>query len=150
MVSPTLCQNVSERIALHLRPFNFAIAHKPTKSLRGTLVNVNYHLPILKHIPCSGCPNAYVGQADQKLSVKEHKGAVRRRDGNVHCLSTGHALNWGRACVMKKGTIRHPRDFIEAWKIISACVTQCVTLDPGYRALRDNWRRRRQAHIPIS
>ncbi len=31
---------MSVLIARHLRHFNFFIAHKPTKSLRGTLVNV--------------------------------------------------------------------------------------------------------------
>ncbi len=33
-------KNVSKRIARHLRPFNFVIAHNPNKSLRRTLVNV--------------------------------------------------------------------------------------------------------------
>ncbi len=81
-------KNVSERIARHLRPFNFFIAHKPTKSLRGTLVNVKDPLPtpeqrnVVHHIPCSDRPNAYVDQTGRQLStrVKEHKGAVRRQD----------------------------------------------------------------------
>ncbi len=55
---------------------------EPTKTLRGTLVNVKDPLPTLKQrnvvhdIQCSDCPNDYMGQAGQKLStrVKEHKG----------------------------------------------------------------------------
>ncbi len=31
-------KNVSELIARRLRPFSFVVVHKPTKSLRGTLV----------------------------------------------------------------------------------------------------------------
>ncbi len=52
-------KNVSELIARRLRPFSFVIAHKPTKSFRGTLVNVKDALPTLKemnvvyHIPDS-------------------------------------------------------------------------------------------------
>ncbi len=44
-----------------------------------------------------------------------------------------------RASVVGKGTTKHTRDFIEAWNATSTCVNQCVTLDPGYRALRDYW-----------
>ncbi len=99
-------KNVSQLIALHLRPFNFFIAHKPTKSLRGTLVSVKAFLPtpeqrnVVYNMPCSECPNAYVGQTGQQLStrVKQHKGAVRRQDENsllaLHCPTTGHAFDW--------------------------------------------------------
>ncbi len=55
-------KNVSELIARHLHPFNFFIYHKPTKLLRGTLVNLKDPLPtpeqrnVVYHIPCSDCP----------------------------------------------------------------------------------------------
>ncbi len=108
------------------------------------------------HIPGSDGPTAYVGQTRRQLStrVKEHKGAVRRQDENfllaLHCLTTGHASDWDRASVIGKGTTKHARDFIKAWNTTSTCVNQCVTLDPGYRAIRDYWRRRRQGHPLIS
>ncbi len=137
---------------------SFFIAHKPTKSLRGTLVNVKDPLPtpeqrnVVNHIPGSDCPNAYVHQTGRQLSALgiEHKGAVRRQDENsllaLHCLMTGHAFDWDRAPVIGKGTTKHTRDIIEAWNTTSTCVNKCVTLDPGNRALRDYWRRRRQGH----
>ncbi len=138
-------KNVSELIARHVRPFNFFIAHKPTKSLRGTLVNVKNPLQTPKqwnvvcHIPCSDCPTG------RQLStrVKEHNGIVRRQDEHcplaLHCLTTDHAFDWGRASVIGKETTELTRDFIEAWNTTSTCVNHCVALDPGYRALRDYW-----------
>ncbi len=143
MASLPYVKNVTELVARHLRPFNFFIAHRPTKSLRGTLVNVRDPLPTSKqrnvvcHIPCSDCPNAYVGQFGRQLStrVKEHKVAVRRQDENIqlslYCLTTSHAFDWGRASAIGKGTTKHTRDFTEAWNTTSRCVNQCVTLDPG-------------------
>ncbi len=135
-------------------PSPFFIAHEPTKSFRGTLVNVKDPLPT----PKCGLPhpNAYVGQTGWQLStrVKEQTGAVRRQDENsllaLHCLTTGHAFDWDRASVIGKGTTKHTRDVIEAWNTTSTCVNQCVTLDPGYRALQDYWRRRRQGPPQIS
>ncbi len=79
-------------------------------------------LPTLKqrnvvyHIPCSDCPNVYVGQTGRQLytRVKEHKDAVRRQDENsllvLHCLTTCHAFDWGGASVIGKGTTKHTRD----------------------------------------
>ncbi len=58
-------------------------------------------------------------------------------------FSTRPTFDWDRASVIGKGTTEHTRDFIEAWNTTSTCVNQCV---PGYRVLRDYWRRRRQAH----
>ncbi len=52
-------------------PLHFFIAHKMTKSLRGTLVKAKGPLPtpkqrnVVYHNPCSNCPNAYVGQTSQ-------------------------------------------------------------------------------------
>ncbi len=40
-------KHVSELNARHLHPFNFSTAHKPTKSLRGILVNVKDPLPTM-------------------------------------------------------------------------------------------------------
>ncbi len=97
---------------------------------------------------------AFLFNKDSCMKVKEPKDAVRRQDENsllaLHCLTTGHAFDWDIASVIGKGTTKHTRDFIEACNTSSTCVNICVTLDPGYRVLRNYWRRRRQAHPPIS
>ncbi len=54
-----------------------------------------------------------------------------------------------RAAVIGKDTTEHARDFIEARKTTSKCVYQCVTLDPGYRDLRDYWWQRKQVQPKV-
>ncbi len=82
-------------------------------------------------------------QTGRRLSthVKEHKRAVRRQDENslhaLRCLTTGHAFDWDRPSIIGKGTTKYTHDFIEAWNTTPICVNQCVTLNPGYRALSD-------------
>ncbi len=109
-------------------PLQFFHSSLLTKSLRGTLVNVKDPLPtpeqriVVYHIPCSDCPNAYVGQTGRQFStrVKEHKDAVRRQDKNsllgLHCLTTARAFDWDRASVIGKGATKHTRGVIEPWK----------------------------------
>ncbi len=110
---------------------------------------------VVYHIPCSDYPNAYVGQTGRQFftRVKKHKGAARLHDANsllaIHSPTTGHAFDWDRASVIGKGTTKHTRDFTEAWNTTTTCVNQCVTLDPGYRALQDYGRQRRQGHPQI-
>ncbi len=62
--------------------------------------------------------------------MKEHKGAVRRQEGEslltFHCLTTGHAFDWGRATVVGKGTSKFKREFVEAWNTTSTCVNQSM------------------------
>ncbi len=62
----------------------------------------------------------------------------------LQCLTTSHAFYWDRAYAFGKGTTRHTRNLIKTEDKTSTCVNQCVTLDPGYRALHDYWQRRRQ------
>ncbi len=50
-------KNVSELIVGHLRPYNFFIAHKFTKSLRGTPVNLKVPHPMLWLPQCIRGPN---------------------------------------------------------------------------------------------
>ncbi len=65
--------------------------------------------------------------------VKDDKVVVRRRDENsllaLFCLTIGNAFDWDRVSVIVKGTTRYTRDFYGG-------LEWCVTLDPGYRALR--------------
>ncbi len=138
--------NASELIALHFRPFNSVIAHKPTKSLwKPTLKQQN----VVYHIPCSDCPNVYEGQTGRQLntSVQKHKGVVWRQNENslfiLHCLMASHVFPWDGASAMGKGTIA-------ACYTTSPCGKQCLTLNPGYRGLREDWRRRRKAQPQIS
>ncbi len=115
---------MSELVARHLRPYNLNIAHKPTESLRKTLVHVKDPLPtqrrrnVVYSIPCSECPSAYVGQTGRQFAT--HQSAVRRKDENsllaLHRLTTVHAFDWTRASVVGNGVTKRTREFIEAWK----------------------------------
>ncbi len=148
-------QGVSELVAWHLQPYNLNIAHKPTESLRKTLVHVKDPLPtqrrrnVVYSIPCSQCPSAYVGQTGRQFAtrMKERQSAVGRQDKNsllaLHCLTTGHAFDWTRASVVGNGTTKRTREFIKAWKTMPICVKQCTTIDPCYKALRAYWKRKR-------
>ncbi len=81
----------------------------------------------------------------RKIFVKENKGAVRRQDDNsllaLHCLTSDHAFDWDRATVVGNGMSKYKREFVEAWNTASTCVNQSMNLDPGYKALREYWRR---------
>ncbi len=95
------------------------------------------------HIQWSDCPNAYVVQTGRQLStrVKEHKGAVRRQDERAtHLIGAGHPSSDHQGAT--KQNVQFYRD------TTSTCINQCVILDPGFRPLRDYWRRRRQGHPP--
>ncbi len=89
-----------------------------------------------------------VGQTGRQFGtrMKEHNGAVRRQDEIsllvLHCLTTGHAFDWDRTTVVGKGTSKYKREFGEAWNTTSTCVNQSMNLDPGYKALREYWKRR--------
>ncbi len=125
-----------------------------------TLVRVKDRLPAQKlrsvvyKIPCSDCPSSCVDQTGRQFGtrMKEHKGAVRRQDENsllaLHCLTYGHAFDWDRATVVGNGTSKYKREFVEAWNTTSTCVNQSMNLDPGYKALREYWRRRTRRRPP--
>ncbi len=80
-------QGVSELIASYLRPYNLNIAHKPTESLRKTLMHVKDPLPtqtrrnVVNSIPCCECPSPYVGQTGRQFAtlMKEYESGVRTR-----------------------------------------------------------------------
>ncbi len=123
---PCPVQGVSELIARQLRPYNLNIVHKPTGSLRKTLVHMNDPLPtqrrriVVYRIPCSECPSAYVGQTGRQFATrtKEHQCAVWRQDENsflaLHCLTSDHAFAWTRASVVGNCSMKRIREFIEA------------------------------------
>ncbi len=148
-------QGVSELKARHLRPYNLNIVHKPTESLRKTLVHVEDPLPtqrrrnVVYNILCSDCPIAYVGQTAHQFAtrVKEHQSAVRRQNETsllaLHCLTTGHAFDWTRASTVGNGTTKRTLEFSEAWKTTPTCVNQCTTINPCYKALRAYWKHKR-------
>ncbi len=130
----------------------------PTQSLRSTLVRVKDRLPaqeqrnVVYKIPCSECSSSYVGQTCRQFGtrMKEHKGTIRRQDENsllaLQCLTTGHAVDWDRDTVVGKGTPKYKREYLEAWNTTS--VNQSMNLDPGYKALREHWRRRTRTRLP--
>ncbi len=109
---------------------------------------------VVHKIPCSECASSYVGQTGRRFGTrtKEHKGTVRRQDENsllaLHCLTTGHAFDWDRTTVFGKGMSEYKREFVEAWNTTSTCANQSMNLDPGYKALREYWRRRTRTRLP--
>ncbi len=54
-----------------------------------------------------------------------------------------------RATVVGKGTSKYKREFVEAWNTTSTCVNQSMNLDPGYKALREYWRRQTRPRLPL-
>ncbi len=101
-------------------------------------------LPTLKqrnavyHILCFDCSN--VGRTGRQLSarVREHKGAARWQDESFRPAI--HSIGIELPSLEKEPTGIH-----KAGSTISTCVHHCVTLNPGYRARRDAWWRRRHA-----
>ncbi len=128
---------MSELVARHLRPYNLNIAHKPTESLRKTLVHVKDPLPMQRRwnvvysIPCSGCPSAYVGQTGRQFTtrMKEHQSAVRRQDKNsllaLHYLTTGHAFDWTRASVVGKELGSSLRPGKQRRRVLTRAIKPC-------------------------
>ncbi len=104
---------------------------------------------VVHSIPCSECPNAYVGQTGRQFAtcMKEHKSAVRRQDENsLMALPTGKAFGWTRASVVGNGSTKRTREYIEAWKTTSTCVNQCTASDPCYKACEHIGSARARSH----
>ncbi len=102
-------EGVSELIARHCRPYNLAIAHEPTESLRRSQVHVEDRIPtlgrrdVVYNIPRPEC----LTNRQFSTRMKEHQSAVRWQDKNLpltlHCHTTGHMFDWPRALVTVNG-----------------------------------------------
>ena len=79
---------------------------------------------VVYHIPCTNCPQAYIGQTGRTLTqhLKEHRRAVTNGDLATsalaeHAHSTGHPINWTEARVIATCSHTSRRCFLESWMI---------------------------------
>ena len=120
-------QNPSRRI---LAPLGIRTSFQPSNTLQQILVCPKD--PVLKEnrsgvicqIPCSRCPQTYIGQTGRTLGqrLKEHRRAVR--DGNTstsaladHVCSTGHPVDWDKAQILDSCPHPSKRCLLESWMI---------------------------------
>ncbi len=66
---------ISETLARHLRSHNIKVAHKPTATLRTTLVKGKDTIPldakagVIYQFPCKGCNSKYIGETGKTLKI---------------------------------------------------------------------------------
>ncbi len=92
--------NGTSEITRHLRGHSIKVAHKPSATLRTTLVKntipMKAKADVKYQFPCKGCNSKYVGETVKTLKtrMKEHNAAVCNRNMSflkaVHSLNTGH------------------------------------------------------------
>ena len=106
-------KGTSEAIRRVLPPLGIRTTFRPTNTLRQLLVCPKDTVPQLErpgvvyHIPCTNCPQVYIGQTGRTLTqrLKEHRRAVTNGDLATsalaeHAHSTGHPINWTEAHVI--------------------------------------------------
>ena len=119
-------QNPSRRI---LAPLGIRTSFQPTNTLQQVLVCPKD--PVLKEnrsgvtyqIPCSRCPQTYIGQTGRTLGqrLKEHQRAVRNGNTSTsaladHVYSTGHQV-WNKAQIIDSCPHTSKRCLLESWMI---------------------------------
>ena len=105
-------KNTSESIRI-FAPLGIRTSFKPTNTLRQVLARPKDPVPkenrsgVIYQIPCSRCPQTYIGQTDRTLGqrLKEHQRAVRDRNISTsaladHVCSTGHPVDWNKAQII--------------------------------------------------
>ena len=72
-------------------------------------------------IPCSECPQSYIGETGRpfKIRLKEHQDNVRRREEGKsavakHAWQTGHPPLWPEAALVHKASDWHSRIIVES------------------------------------
>lgn len=107
-------RNTSEAIRRIIAPLGIRTSFQPSNTLRQLLVHPkdptpkDYRAGVVYQIPCSSCPQSYIGQTDRTLGqrLKEHKRAVK--DMNItssalaeHVNNTGHSIDWKETRVLQ-------------------------------------------------
>ena len=79
---------------------------------------------VVYHIPCTNCPQAYIGQTGRTLTqhLKEHRRAVTNGDLATsalaeHAHSTGHPISWTEARVIATCSHTSRWCFLKSWMI---------------------------------
>ena len=106
-------KNTSESIRRILAPLGIRTSFQPTNALQQVLVRPKDPVPkenrsgVIYQIPCSRCPQTYIGQTGRTLGqrLKEHQRAGRDRNTSTsalanHVCSTGHPVDWNRAQIL--------------------------------------------------
>ena len=79
---------------------------------------------VIDQIPCSRCPQTYIGQTGRTLGqrLKKHQRAVRDRNTSTsalpdHVCSTGHLVDWDKAPIVDSCPHTSKRCLLESWMI---------------------------------
>ena len=120
----------SEAIRRILSPLGIKTTFQPINTLRQLIVHPKDPIPkedkagVVYQIPCSDCPQTYIGQTGRTLGqrIKEHKKAVK--DRNVitfalaeHTCQTGHTIDWSRTEILGTNQNTSRRCLLESWMI---------------------------------
>ena len=136
-------------IASILRPLNTSVAHKPTVTLRNTLMKVKDRIDAktrkgtVYKVTCAECPATYFGETRRSLEcrIKEHKRSTEKQDvGNriaVHQMETKHKINWEGAFYIEFSVFEDERMFLESWftKCDENSVNVCRNMPGAYAGL---------------
>ena len=120
-------------------------------NLQQFLVCSKYQMPkkdrsgVIYQIPCSRCPQTYIGQTGRTLGqrLKEHQRAVRDRNTSTSALadrvcSTGHLVDRNKAQILDSYPHTSKRCLLESWMIQkqpSTLSREVGPLRPIYRQL---------------
>jgi hypothetical protein len=123
-------KNTSEAVRRNLTPLGIKTAFKPVNTLRQLVVHPKDPIPkedraeVVYQIPCSDCPQSYIGQTGRTLGqrLKEHQRAVR--DNHVatsalaeHTHKTGHNIDWTGTKILETCRQTSRRCLLESWRI---------------------------------
>ena len=106
-------KNTSKSIRRILAPLGIRTFFQSTNTLRQVLARPKDPVPkenrseVIYQIPCSRCPQTYIGQTGRTLGqrLKEHQRAVRDRNTSTsalvdHVCNTGHPVEWNKAQII--------------------------------------------------
>ena len=119
-------QNVSERVAKILSPFNIYLASKPNNKLRNRLCNFKYkrlktdEAGVVYKLNCNDCPSSYIGETGRlpKERTNEYKKDIEKKKPNsnvyMHVQSTaGHTFDFDGVEIMIKSNNKYVRKRLE-------------------------------------
>ena len=139
----------SEIAARTLAEGDVFVAHKPSNSLKSSLVNLKDHKPtdetsgVVYSIPCTDCDHVYVGETGRKLKTRmsEHTHDIDRMNESsrvaMHERDTGHDMNVEDCKILYKAKRLNQRLFLESWSTNDISLNRCIDLNPVYSACRE-------------
>ena len=123
-------KGTSEAIRRVLPPLGIRTTFHSINTFRQLLVHPKDQVPqqerpgVVCRIPCTNCPQTYIGQTGRTLTqrLKEHQRAVRNSDTATsalaeHAHSTGHPVNWTEARVFDTCSYTSRRCLLKSWMI---------------------------------